>query len=149
VDILMLGRITLRGREANVTIVAYDLRSGRLLKSVRRTVDTGDLGSKPARLAKDILGGVRLDGKSGPLKIKKKKKKKKGPPAWKRFKEKWRKFRKWKGFWPVVGSTAGVIVIGVAVGLGVGLGMKDRVRMPGGTRLIVMKHRFGVRLTSF
>jgi hypothetical protein len=149
VDILMLGRVALRGQEATVTIVAYDLRTGRLLKSVRRTVDTGDLGSKPDDIAKEIFSGVRLDGKAGPIKIKKKKKTKPGVPAWVRFKRKWRKFRRWKGFWPVVGGTAGVIVVGVVVGLTLGLMDRGQVRMPGGTRFVVFKHGYGARVASW
>jgi hypothetical protein len=153
VQILILGRIVMRGNEAKVTLFPYDLRSRRLLKGpVTATMDVGDLGDKPASLAKRVLSDVPLDG-SIP-KVKKKKKKKKSV-FWKGVKQKWRSFREWEGFWYTVGGVAGVIVLGTAIGLAVGLSPRNEItRIPGGTRTVILGQRgkvgrAGVRISSF
>jgi hypothetical protein len=149
VEILILGRIVMRGNEATVSLFPYDLRSRRLLKGpVEETFDVNDLGSKPASMAKKVFSDVTLDG-SVP-KVKKKKKTKKESSFWKGVAKKWRRFRNWKGFWYTVGGVAGAIVVGTAIGLAIGLAPSSKItRMPGGTRHVILGQRAGVRVTSF
>ena len=151
VKILILGRITMRGNEATVNLFPYDVRTKRLLKGpIKETIDVTDLGTKPATLAKKVLSDVPLDGSEKKVTKKKKKTKKKSGSSWKSFKKSWKKFRNWKGFWYTVGGVAGAVVIGATVGLVLGLTPQDRwTRMPGGSRTVILRHRSGIKVSSF
>jgi len=151
VEILILGRITMRGNEATVNLFPYDLRNKRLLtEPVTEKVDVTDLGSKPSEVAKKAFEGVSFDGKPPKEKKVAKKPKKKRKSVWKSMKESWHGFRNWKGFWYTVGGVAGAVVIGTTVGLVLGLSSQEGWdRMPGGTRTIILRQRSGLMVTSF
>lgn len=138
-DILLLARAVLRGDEATVTMMAYDLRSNRLLKpAVVASMNTLNLGQGPASLVRRLFAGVRLDGRVGVERVVVPKLKLEPRVS------AWDRFRRWKGFWPTVGGVVGSIVLAVTIGLAVGL-TQDR-RLPGGLRhTIYMRRSHGVR----
>ncbi len=134
VDILVLARAEAFQDLAKVTLFAYDRRLGELLKGpVKVSISQDFPKPKALRAAQMLLSGVRLDGKRPPPP------KKPRRSTWVRFKDGMIRFRRWKGFWPTVGTIAGIVVTGVVVGLAVGLGPPDGAPVRG-SRHVILGH---------
>lgn len=123
VDMMMLVRLKATAKPdgeaaTRVSIYLYDVRPDRLIKKVEKTVADKEALETARALSQQVLEGVRFDGIWAPA----------PPPAkvsrWSKFKEKARQdfvdFYHWKGFWYVVGSVGGAIVVGTVVGASVG-----------------------------
>jgi hypothetical protein len=118
IDMLILVRTSRPGEKedeqpAVVTGYLYDARPNRIINRIEMKVET-DLSTTARVLARDLLQGVRLDGIWEPPAVAKK-------PPWSQrallsMKEDWGRFRRWKGFWYVVGGVAGVAVIAAVAG---------------------------------
>ncbi len=133
VVVLVLGRILVRGSEASVTLVAYDTRKGKITgPAITKTVDLQSLSSGPAHMVQALVDEIAPKPK--PRKARPAARKRPKQPS--RFLLTWRRFRKWPGFWYMVGGTAALILTGVAVGLAVGL-TSQSPNYPGAARHIL------------
>ncbi|MCD6498065.1 MAG: PEGA domain-containing protein [Deltaproteobacteria bacterium] len=155
VQVLILGRIVVRGTEAQVTVTTYDLRRHRPttadahgtatngaaieVSSFKQRVNLTDLNGAPAKIAQMAVAPLAPKPKPS-RKAAAKKPKKKRVSSWVTIKTGWHKFRRWKGFWYTIGGTAGLVVAGVAVGLAVGLTRQRRAFIPAGSRHVILAH---------
>jgi len=151
VQVLFLGRIVVRGTEARVTIITYDLRhrdtptrstetqtkgAQPIGTKFERRVNLTDLNGSPARIAQMAVAPLApkpVTRHQATIKTNKKK-----TSSWMTIRTGWRRFRRWKGFWYTVGGTAGLVVAGIAVGLAVGLTSQRRAFIPAGSRHVIL-----------
>ncbi|MGZ3407979.1 MAG: PEGA domain-containing protein [Polyangia bacterium] len=122
VDMIVLVRTSRAGERDDeqpqiLTAYLYDARAGRVINRLEMKVE-GDLPATARVMASDLFHGVRLDGVWEPPRVVQ------GPKwhqrLWADVKDDWGRFRKWKGFWYVVGGVAGAVVVGAVVGGAVG-----------------------------
>jgi hypothetical protein len=134
VDILVLARVEVFQDQAKVALYAYDRRLQELLKGpVKVTISQDFPKAKALQATRMLFSGVRLDGKKPPPPKKPKR------STWSRFKDGMLRFRRWKGFWPTVGTIAGLVAAGLVVGLAVGLQPPDGPPVRG-SRHVVLGH---------
>ncbi len=133
VGMLILGRIVLRGSEAALTLLIYDMKKGRVAgPAVTKTVDLQDMGDAPSRIARDLAAEmVPPMPRAAPAP---RKRSAKGPS---RLLLKWRQFRRWPGFWYTIAATTALVLAGTATGLAVGLSARSQQIRPGAARRIL------------
>jgi hypothetical protein len=122
VDMIVLVRTSRAGERDDeqpqiLTAYLYDARAGRVINRLEMKVE-GDLPATARVMARELLHGVRLDGVWEPPRVAQKPKW--NQRLWAGAKDDWGRFRRWKGFWYVVGGVAGAVVVGAVVGGAVG-----------------------------
>ena len=135
VDILIVGRVLKDQDLGKVVLYAYDARLKELLRGpVKASISLDFPKPKSLEMIQMLFSGVRLDGTKPPPPKKPK------TSFWKGFKERMVRFRRWRGFWPTVGSVAGILVTGLVVGLAVGLQPSSGLPPSLGSRHVIFAH---------